>query len=102
MINCVYDRDNYAMKIHGHAGFAPTGSDIVCAGVTALEIALEHYFYTKDGCYVRIEPSSSVFIGNEECKEVMDCIWDGLTAIGNNYENWVVCRLGGVDNPLQI
>lgn len=102
MINCTYDRENCRMSIFGHAGYAPKGADIVCAGVTALEIALEHHFYTRDGCYVRIEPSSAIFVGTEETRDVMDCIWGGLTAIGENYENWVVCARGGVDNPLQI
>ena len=31
------------MEAHGHAGFAPQGQDIVCAGVSALAFAAAEY-----------------------------------------------------------
>ena len=38
-----YDRDHHHLHIAGHAGYAPAGSDIVCAGVSALSFALLGY-----------------------------------------------------------
>ena len=35
-----YDRDSHHLHITGHAGYAPIGSDIVCAGVSAIACAL--------------------------------------------------------------
>ena len=35
-----YGRDKLTVVLSGHAGFAPKGLDIVCAGVSALTIAL--------------------------------------------------------------
>ena len=32
----VIRRDKYKIKITGHAGYAPIGQDIVCAGISAL------------------------------------------------------------------
>ena len=37
------DRDHHCLRIRGHAGYAPAGSDIVCAGVSALSLALLAY-----------------------------------------------------------
>ena len=38
MIRCKYEVDDHHIKISlkGHAGYAPIGQDIVCAGVSAL------------------------------------------------------------------
>ncbi len=42
MINAeiTYGNRSYMAKLTGHAGFAPKGQDIVCAGVSALSAAL--------------------------------------------------------------
>lgn len=41
MIRIRYDENTPALEICGHAGHAPRGLDIVCAGVSALADALE-------------------------------------------------------------
>lgn len=33
--------NNYSVEVNGHAGYMPHGSDIVCAGVSALYQTLE-------------------------------------------------------------
>lgn len=42
MIRIRYSHDGKTHQLHitGHAGYAPAGSDIVCAGVSALSFAL--------------------------------------------------------------
>lgn len=36
MIEVKYDIDRLRLSVNGHAGYAPNGSDIVCAGVSTL------------------------------------------------------------------
>lgn len=43
MIKVVYDRAEPSIKAEGHAGYAPAGQDIVCAGVSALLETLAMY-----------------------------------------------------------
>ena len=45
MVRIHYSRDGNGHHLHitGHAGYAPAGSDIVCAGVSALSFALLGY-----------------------------------------------------------
>lgn len=45
MIHICYSHDgsHHNLQITGHAGYAPAGSDIVCAGVSALSFALLGY-----------------------------------------------------------
>lgn len=42
VVNISRDRTEgaYSVEIHGHAGYAPQGQDIVCAAVSALALAL--------------------------------------------------------------
>ena len=42
-IHCHRDASHHRLHITGHAGYAPEGSDIVCAGVSALSMALLAY-----------------------------------------------------------
>ena len=43
MIEVIYDRDVPSISASGHAGYAPAGQDIVCAGVSALLETLAMY-----------------------------------------------------------
>ena len=63
--NVGYGKGHYIARVEGHAGFAPKGQDIVCAGVSALTMALYkavsdflgrddaayHLVETGDGCF---------------------------------------------------
>lgn len=40
MISIEYCPDTYTIKARGHAGYAPRGEDIVCAGVSTLILTL--------------------------------------------------------------
>ena len=92
MISCAYNRADHEMYIEGHANYAPYGSDIVCAGVTALEAALSEWLRNRAGCSVSIQPSSSLFRGTSETDDVMDCIWSGLKIIEYHYKNFCDCK----------
>lgn len=101
MIKCRYDRENYTLTIEGHANFAPYGQDIVCAGISALEAALDSYFTGRADCIARIEPTTGYFVGNAEVLPTMDCIWGGIALISANYPNFCKCIIS-LDNPLDI
>lgn len=99
MIVCRYDREKKTMTIEGHSNYAPTGYDIVCAGITALEIALDSYLKGRADCISRMEPSSSLFVGNDETLPAMDCIWGGIALISSNYPNFCKCGFS-LDKPI--
>ena len=40
MTKIVYDREEYCVTVEGHAGYGAAGTDIVCAGLSALTEAL--------------------------------------------------------------
>lgn len=54
----------HRLTIDGHAGYAPQGSDIVCAGVSALAYALVGYLEGVDGSFFNSQPGHLVI----ECK----------------------------------
>lgn len=89
------------MTIEGHSCYAPYGQDIVCAGVSALEVAMDNYLKGKGDCISKLEPSSGYFVGNAETLPAMDCIWGGIVLISCNYPNFCKCIIS-VDNPLNI
>lgn len=43
MITVTFFEDRYRMEVTGHAMFAPTGQDIVCAAASVLAFALSEY-----------------------------------------------------------
>ena len=54
----------HRLTIDGHAGYAPQGQDIVCAGASTLMFALAEYLEGFDGFYCSIQPGHMVV----ECK----------------------------------
>lgn len=91
MIRCTYCKSTRELTVEGHANYAPPGVDIVCAGVTALEMALNAWMEQREDCIVRLEPSASYFRGTESTDDVMECIWRGLVQISKWYENFCKC-----------
>lgn len=88
-------KNNFYLECEGHSGYADSGSDIVCAGVSVLCYALEkwclenmgkiynHSVDIKDG-YFCIS-----FSGYEEAESVYKCILGGLYLIRNEYPKFV-------------
>ena len=69
MINAeiTYGQGSFIAKVKGHAGLAPVGQDIVCAGVSALSMAL-HKAVT--GCVTREDASYFSVEINDGCFEI--------------------------------
>ena len=74
------------ITVTGHAGYAPPGQDIICAGVTALvqtlALALERSEPEED-VFIHIEPGMAIF----ECDRLTDAgkINAGSFLIGMNW-----------------
>lgn len=57
----VHDARRYSIRICGHAGYAQSGDDIVCAAVSTLVVTFGEYLetYCKDLSRIRLEPGDS-------------------------------------------
>lgn len=82
------------IEISGHAGYAETGKDIVCAGVTALTQtlirSLEHL--TRDEIEYEISPGrADIHFRNlsEEGKLLIDSFFIGVCAIADEFPDHV-------------
>jgi uncharacterized protein YsxB (DUF464 family) len=54
MIHVTYDKHHNRVAVHGHAGSAPIGHDLVCAAVSALALTLAgnvSYMQAQDAVY---------------------------------------------------
>lgn len=82
------------ITVSGHAGYAETGKDIVCAGVTALTQTLIRSMenLTRDVIEYEISPGrADIHYGNlsEEGKILMDSFFIGVCLIANEFPGYV-------------
>ncbi len=68
MIHIKYYPDEVRLQLRGHAGFAPEGQDIVCAGISALFGALAMHPMVQD---MRIEHDWKVLMAVDGAEDVM-------------------------------
>lgn len=95
MLDARLDTRRFALEACGHAGYAPEGQDIVCAGASMLTATLaralggvDGYSYEDDGHRVRIACTPS--LGQvERVKHVFDVIDCGFGLLCNSYPNHV-------------
>lgn len=95
MLDIRLDTHKYVYVAEGHAGYAPEGHDIVCAGASILAATLARalggvngYSYMDDGERVRISciPTEEQ---SERVRHVFDTIDSGLGLLCNTYPNHV-------------
>ena len=82
------------IEIHGHAGYAENGKDIVCAGVTALVQGLIRSVesLTSDKIKYDISPGrADIHYGNlsEEGKLLVDSFFIGVCSIADEFPDHV-------------
>ena len=82
------------IKIHGHAGYAEAGKDIVCAGVTALTQTLIRSMQglTWDEIEYEVSPGrADIHYGNlsEEGKLLVDSFFIGVCLIADEFPEYV-------------
>lgn len=82
------------IEIHGHAGYAETGKDIVCAGVTALTQTLIRSMQglTRDKVEYEVSPGrADIQYGDlsEEGKLLVDSFFIGICQIADEFPDYV-------------
>lgn len=110
MIRAEYRRKGPELAVTGHAGFAPAGEDIVCAGVSALVGALGHYLgeleeqgwgrldiANEDGGWrICFAPAGK----KREALAAFDTVWEGFRLIAKQYPEHL--RVGCGETPIRF
>lgn len=101
-----YDEDAHRMTLHGHAGYAPEGQDIVCAAVSSLTYTLANALMglEQQGLVTELsirmdngatemacEPRGEA--GQTALRTVFDTIMGGYELIARSYPEHVRARL---------
>lgn len=104
MINYQADvcTDRYIVSIEGHAGYAPKGSDIVCAASSALAFALleavkrmdeggevSNLFHSVTNGSFQIDFTVKDFAG-EKAEAIVDTITDAFLMLEEHYPEYVM------------
>lgn len=82
------------VKIRGHANYAPHGSDIVCAGVTALTQTLVESLETLTGNEIKYDMSPGrvdikIKDPDEDAQLLMDSFLVGAYAVADEFPEYV-------------
>lgn len=82
------------ITVSGHAGYAESGKDIVCAGVTALTQTLicSMKGLTRDTIQYRISPGrADIYYGDlsEAAKLLVDSFFIGICQIADEFPDYV-------------
>ncbi|MFQ7110297.1 MAG: ribosomal-processing cysteine protease Prp [Anaerovoracaceae bacterium] len=83
-----------AIKIRGHAGYAPRGQDIVCAGVTALTQTLVEAIEGLTGNEIKYDMSPGrvdikIKDPDEDAQLLMDSFLVGIEMIADEFPEYV-------------
>lgn len=83
-----------AIKIRGHAGYAPRGQDIVCAGVTALTQTLVEAIEGLTGNEIKYDMSPGrvdikIKDPDEDVQLLMDSFLVGIEMIADEFPEYV-------------
>ena len=91
MIRIRYSHDGKTHQLHitGHAGYAPAGSDIVCAGASALACALVDYLrQSAEGTQVLRRESGEVLLTcpvSQRADTAIELALTGFSRIAETY-----------------
>jgi uncharacterized protein YsxB (DUF464 family) len=108
MINIIADTDNLYIKVSGHSGYAESGKDIVCAGVSSLVFnylkSLRVLVKTEPDCKKESKSGYIEIIVNEKAshklkkiKLLYKSLLLGLKEIENKYPDFVRIVKGGTN-----
>lgn len=85
--------DSVVMDFDGHAGYAERGSDIVCAGASALAFTLIQRLINMDDVEVEHEEGDGkmhIFAKGARTKEPVDTIATGFRLLADTYPKHIV------------
>ena len=95
MLNISMDKTHFTVKLDGHAGYAPVGADIVCAGASMLAATLARalggvagYHYVDDGNMMEVSctPTAAQL---PRVLTTLDVIDSGFSLLASTYPNHV-------------
>lgn len=95
MLDIRMDKRHFTVSLEGHAGYAPVGADIVCAGASMLAATLaralggvDGYRYTDDGNMMQIScaPTAAQLT---RVLTTLDVIDSGFGLLASTYPNHV-------------
>lgn len=106
MITAKYDRDGetHTLSVNGHAGYADKGSDIVCAGVSAIVYALIGWLEnnSEDTTFVSVDDSNGEAViaceGDDKVSVAFYMAAIGIENIANTYPAHVSIDIVGIDD----
>ncbi|ADI01486.1 MAG TPA: ribosomal-processing cysteine protease Prp [Syntrophothermus lipocalidus] len=96
-------------EVRGHAGFAPEGQDIVCAGVSMVaqtaviglirHLSIRPRFEKERGFLICSLPAGLAGSEMEKAQVILTTLEEGLVALETSYPEYVrVVRQGGVNS----
>lgn len=96
MIRALYDRQAMRISVTGHAGYAPRGQDIVCAGASTLyytlRAALEAEAEAGRGSITERDGEidfAAEAEGQERARLIMDTVWQGYELMAGQYGTYI-------------
>ena len=96
MTKVLYEPGKWHLRIEGHAGSAPKGEDLVCAGVSALGFALLLAAGDFDADIVTDEETGVMDVmcrpgplNQGECMAMLDTIAGGLELLAGQHPDYV-------------
>lgn len=96
MIRAEYNPREYSLQVQGHAGSGDPGRDLVCAGVSALLLALREELLALEDVgklsirRLRLEPGyADIRAGGDEAELVYDTVVRGLELLGKLFGEFV-------------
>lgn len=88
-INYCREGDRHRLAVNGHAGQAPRGQDIVCAGISAISFALLGYLQQCEAEIREISGGGGSLTvdctGGERVENAFDMALVGYLTIAKNY-----------------
>lgn len=97
----ISDEDRFMVSIEGHAGYAPEGSDIVCAAASVLAFTLIEAIVSLDQkgflerLYRSVEKGSIQLdftvkpSGRDKAEAILSAVAGGYALLGDNFPEYV-------------
>ncbi len=94
MIRILYDKKSFILTIHGHAGYAEKGRDIVCAAVTALAGTLERCMKEvgEGSCEWKEGETCFTALGTENLRPCFETVLTGLRMLAEEFPDYVTLK----------
>lgn len=100
MTTVLYEPKRFHIRVEGHAGSAPKGEDLVCAGVSALGFTLllaagESDYNAEvetdaDSGMIDVRCKPSGLWGRDHCTVMMETIAGGLELLADQYPDYML------------